>query len=279
MGPNIFEYTNYRDFLKAYYAYAKEKINNFSHRYFGMRVGFTSPNFLQRIMNGDRNLTKDYVPKFARAMGLTKKEQQYFDVLVSFNQAKTPEAKRYYLELIHNLKKGRISTELSDEQYEYVSRWYYPVIREMVMLTDFQEDPKWICAALDNKITHKQVSDAICTLLKLGLLRRDTEGRLAHAETHVATSHDVQDICTYSFHQQILSLAKEALSTVKAENREFSGVTLTISQKQFNEIRDKMREFENSIINYVEHNPDVPETVCQLNLTFFPFTVANNGGK
>lgn len=279
MELNIFEYTNYREFLKAYYAHAKKKMGSFSYRYFGLKAGFASPNLLLRIIGGERNLTKDFVPKFAEAMGLSKKEQQYFDSLVSFNQAKTPESKRYYLELLHNLKKGSISSTISDDQYEYVSRWYYPVIREMVVLPAFSDDPKWIRNALSNKITCREITEAIETLLRLGLLKRDEAGKLVQSEAHVRTTPEVSATGSYVFHQQMLSLAKEALKLVNSENREVSGVTMTISRKQLSEIKSKIREFENTIVQYLADNPDVPETVFQMNTMLFPCTSVPNGGK
>jgi uncharacterized protein (TIGR02147 family) len=277
MELNIFEFTNFRDYLKAYYEFAKGQVENFSYRYFGLKAGFSSPNLLLRIIKGERNLSKDFIPKFAEAMGLSKKEQQYFDALVSFNQAKTPEAKRYYLELIHNLKKGSISTQISDDQYEYVSRWYYPVIREMVTLPDFSEDIKWLKFKLGNRLTCTEITEAIETLTRLGLLKRDEAGRLVQSEAHVKTSAEIADTGSYVFHQQMLSLAKDALKMVEAENREFSGVTMTISKKQLHEIKTKIREFENAIVQYLADNPDIPETVFQMNTILFPCTATPKG--
>lgn len=279
MGLNIFDYSNYRDFLRDYYNHSKETNSRFSFRYFGLKAGFSSPNFLQRIIKGDRNLSKDFVPKFSAAMGLNKKEQQYFDALVSFNQAKAPEAKRYYLELLHNLKKKGISSHISDDQYEYVSRWYYPVIREMVTLPDFRDDPKWIRARLGNRLKAKEIEDALCTLLRLGLLKRNDNGRLTQAEAHIRTDGDIKDTGSYSFYQQMLTLAKEALASIGADGREFSGVTMTISKRQFGEIRAKIREFQTHIVQYIADNPDVPESVFQLNLMLFPCTMKANGGS
>lgn len=279
MELNIFEYSNYRDFLKDYYVHTKRVNNNFSHRSFGRKAGFSSPNFLQRIIKGDRNLTKDYIPKFSEALGLDKKEQQYFDALVSFNQAKGPEAKRYYLELLHNLKKGSISSRISDAQYEYISKWYYPVIREMVVMYDFKDDPKWIRKKLRNKLTEREIEEALNTLQRLGLLNRCGDGRFVQTEAHIGTEDEVAHTGAYAFHQQVLSIAKEILATIDAESREFSGVTMTISKKQFREIKRKIHEFKNNIVQYIADNPDIPETVFQLNLMLFPFTTNGNGGR
>lgn len=278
MTLNIFEYTNHREFLNDYYAHAKATTKNFSYRYFGMKAGFSSPNLLQRIIKGDRNLSKDFIPKFATAMGLSKTEQRYFDALVSFNQAKTPEAKRYYLELLHNLKKKSASQTITDDQYEFISRWYYPVIREMVVLPWFKEDPRLIRKHLGNRLKKRDIEEAIETLLRLGLLSRNESGRLIQSESNITTEPELTTTGAYVFHQQMLTLAKDALRNVPADQRNFSGVTMTISKKQLREIKAKIREFENSIVQYITDNPDIPESVFQMNMALFPCTTTSNGG-
>lgn len=283
MKPNVFEYSNYREFLKDYYNYSKVTNENFSYRYFAQKAGFSSSNFLYLIIEGDRNLTKDFVPKFSNAIGFSKGEQQFFDTLISFNQAKTPEAKKYYLELLHNLKREKVGVLLSDAQYEYISTWYYPVIREMALLTDFTEDPVWIKSQLANKVTSSQVQDAISILFRLGLFKKDESGRTVQSEAHISTENEVAHAAAYSFHQQMLSIAKEILETLAAEKREISGVTMALSKKQFDEIKSRVHDFEDSIIRYLADNPETPEAVYQINVQLFPVTgvpsANGNGGK
>lgn len=272
MELNIFTYTNYRDFLKDYYDSSKENNKNFSYRYFAKKAGFTSSNFLYLVIHGKRNLTKDYVPKFASAMGLSKLEQRYFEALTSFNQAKSPEAKRYYLELLYNLKRNQTGKLLNDQQYEYISNWYYPVIREMVLLPSFKENPTWIRKELGGRVSTRQIRDALETLIRLDLVRRNEEERLVQTDQHVVTEEEVMHAAAHSFHQQMLSLAKEVLKTVAGDEREISGVTMALSPKQFKEIKRMIHEFEDKILNYLSTDPDMPEKVYQINMQLFPVT-------
>ena len=269
MELNIFKYSNYREFLKAFYTAEKEVNEKFSYRYFAQKAGFTSSNFLYLIITGKRNLSKDFIPKFSKALGLNKKEQQYFETLVSFNQAKTPEAKRYYMELLNLFSKDKTGKILKEEEYEYFSNWYYPVIREMVLLPHFEKNPKWIKKQLNNHVTIKQVNDALDTLMRLGLIKRDDTGRMVQADTHLITEDDVMHTAAYSFHQQVLSLAKHVLANTPGDKREISGITMALSKKQFQEIRRKVRDFEDHILKYLTDNPDVPNSVFQCNIQLF----------
>lgn len=279
MKPNIFEYSNYRDYLRGYYDYAKKEKSNFSHRYFLIKAGFTSPNFLHLVMGGKRNLTKNSILPFAKALELSKKEQQYFEILVSFNQAQNSEVKKYYMELLHNLKKEKTGRIIKDEQFIYISNWYYPVIREMVALPNFTEDTEWIKKQLKNKVTCKDVRDAIDTMLNLGLLKREADGRLRQADTHLVTEDEVFHTALYSVHQELLTIAKEVLATTKGPEREISGVTMAVSPKQFTEVKKMIHDFQDQILRYLSNNEDLPESVCQLNMQFFHIIEQGSGGK
>lgn len=276
---NIFEYTDYRKFLKDFYNQSKKANNAFSYRVFARKAGFSSSNFLYLIIEGKRNLTKEYILKFSNAIGLNNKEQQFFDALVSFNHAKDAEARRYYLELLYNLRKSKTGTLLTDAQYEFISTWYYPVIRELLALPDFKEDRAWIKKKLCNRVKGRQIDEAISTLIRLGLIQRDENRKLIPTEAHIITEDEVENVAAYKFHQQMLTLSKECLQQTEQHEREISGLTMAISEKVFQEVKRKIHEFEDEIIRLVANNEDDPERVYQLNLQLFPLTNGKNGGK
>lgn len=276
---NIFEYSDYREFLKAFYTTKKDEESGFSYRSFSMKAGFASPNIYHLVMHGKRNLTEESAIAFANTMELGKKEQQYFKILVSFNQARTPESRRYFMELLHNLKKDKLGTQLKHDQIEYVSNWYYVAIRELVYLPHFKEDPAWIRRQLENRITVKQAKDGIEKLLNLGLIKRDENGKLMQSDEMVATECEMSKAAVYSFHQQMLSLAKDVLAGATRNNHEISGTTMAVSERQFSEIKKMVHEFHESVQRYISKNPDVPQDIFQLNIQFFPLTTDDDNGK
>lgn len=278
MTPNIFNYTNFRIFLKDSYVSMKENRQGFSHRMFAKKAGLSSPSCLHKVINGDRNLSKDSIQKFSIALGLSKQEQQYFNALVSFNTAKTPEAKRYYLELLNNLRKRRAGEPLTDEKFEYCSNWFYPAVRELVALPDFSENPAWIRARLGGKISSKQALDAIAALERLGMISRDENGRYQQTDKLVTTDDDVAHTAACFFHQQVLHVANDTIFVTPPDQREIQGITMAVSKRQFKEIQNKMREFYDNIMNYLEMNADVPEDVMQMHMMCFPVTAGLNGG-
>lgn len=270
--PDIFEYDDFRPYLKDLYLYTKRINPKFSYRLFAKRVGIPSSAYLPLLIDGRRNLVNGNITRVALAFRLTKEEHQYFEALVQFSQAKDQETRRYYSELLRNIRKDKVGRPLSDEKYEYVSRWYYPAIRELAFLPGFTDDPPWIRRMLKNRISLHQAKEAVEVLLRLGLIAKDEGGRHRQTDAGLITDDDIVHAAAYAFHQQMLSLAKETLSTAQQHEREVTGITMALSSRQYGEVKRIIRDFQQSIARYITSNPDVPEAVYQLNTQLFSLT-------
>src|SRR5687767_5975132 len=95
---SVFEYDNYRVFLKDVYEHARKLDKKYSYRYFAKIAGFQTSNFMMLVIKGQRNLTKDSAEKFAKGLKLSKEEKEFFKNLVFFNQASNHEEKSHYAE-------------------------------------------------------------------------------------------------------------------------------------------------------------------------------------
>ena len=66
--PNIFEYYDYRLFLRDLVEYERKRNPVFSNRYIVRRAGFKSPTALKHVIDGKRNLSLESANKFASAL-------------------------------------------------------------------------------------------------------------------------------------------------------------------------------------------------------------------
>jgi len=89
---SIFEYDDYRAYLRDLYEHLKKTGTHFSYRSFSSKAGFRSPNILKLVIDGKRNLSPQSVQKFARALNLKKDEAEFFRILVNLNQAGSVDA-------------------------------------------------------------------------------------------------------------------------------------------------------------------------------------------
>src|SRR3954471_936193 len=94
-SPDIYQYLDFRLFVRDYCSRQKSHRSSFSQRVFAQSAGIpmASSSFLPAVIAGKRNLSANYRLKFAKALGLDSKEMLFFELLVQFNQAKTMEEK------------------------------------------------------------------------------------------------------------------------------------------------------------------------------------------
>lgn len=80
--PKIFDYHDYRIFLKDFFDYSKEKNGKFSFRFFAQRAGFNSGSILKLVIDGKKNLTNESINKISNGFKLKKREYEFFEKLV-----------------------------------------------------------------------------------------------------------------------------------------------------------------------------------------------------
>jgi uncharacterized protein (TIGR02147 family) len=284
-GPvHIFDYLDYRLFLRDFYLAQKAKSSAFSHRAFSRRAGLRSSNYLSLVTKGARDLSSAMAPRFARACGLAKREADFFCELVGYGQAKTTEEKQRVYERLARYRKFREAHRLAEEQTEYHAHWYMPALRELASLPGFHEDPRWIAAILEPPISERQALDALDTLQRLGLLVRDARGKLRQAQALVTTGPGPLGHQIFVYHHGMIDLAKRALDHLPRDERDISSLTLCVAEATLPRLKQRVREFRQELLQLAELE-GAPERVVQLNFQLFPLSrraaakAANSVGK
>lgn len=272
--PNIFSYRDYREFLGAVYSHRKKSEYGFSYRSFAKKVGSTAPNYLKLVTDGQRNLTSEMADRFALALGLQQQEAHYFCDLVAFNQANTAlERERCYLRL-QQYKRYRNAYRLDAAHAAYHSQWYIPAIRELVLCKGFDEDPRLIARSLQPSITTRQAQQALSVLADLGFLVRDSTGQLAQHEPLLTTGDDKplgHHIVT--FHRTMMNKACEALDTIPREDREVAALTLSLTTKQAELVKQRLYQLRQELLQTIsDDEQDSPDRVFQINFQMFPLS-------
>lgn len=269
--PSLFNYEDYRKFLADWFLWMKETKGGFSHRAFSRWAGFKSPNQLLLVIEGKRNIPLSSINKYLRVLKLKAGEKRYFELLVKFNQCKDMREKtEYFHELsAYWLKKG---TVLEEDQYEYLSHWYYTAIREMVTLKDFRENGQWISKKLDGLITSEQAQQAVGVLLKLGLLKRGKNRKLIQASHYITTGNEVDSVGAYLFHEQMIRLALASLREKSSDERNLTSLTFTLRKTDYEMIVSETNAYRKRLIAALGNRDDVnsDEELYQLNIHLFP---------
>ena len=267
--PSIYDYVDYRAFLSDSLAHIQTRNSKYSATAYVRQAGFgeNSRGYFNLIMNGKRNLSSSTILGFAKTLKLNEKETFHFENLVHYNQANTEKEKSLYFERINKNMKGKTSKafELLRSQYNYFTNWYMVALRELVSLDSFREDYDFISKKLRNKVSKKEIVEAINDLIKLGLLERNEKGILVQADKLVNfTDSSMNYTVVNALHTQFLDKAKETLNEDAYENRSASCVVIATDKENFNKIREEIKAFREHILNkYATTNDNVN---CVLNL-------------
>lgn len=265
---SLFAYTDYRAYLKDYFAHKKAQNSNFSLKIIADRAGFKARDYFWRVMNGTRNLSQSGCFKLSEAVQLSEKETEYFINLVSFNQAETPREKEFfYLKMSDICKHGK-QQKLRNDQFEYFSEWYYSALRSLLPVVNFNNDYTAIGKFLSPPLSAAQVEKAITFLLDLKLLERDDSGNYRVAASQLSAGEEVTSVATMRFHKQTLDLARQALETSPCDERDITGVTMSLSRQGFEKIRDEIAALRKKVMSIAEQDCN-EDQVFQLNLHLF----------
>jgi len=269
---SVFDYLDYRAFLRAYYAQAKQSRAGFSFRTFSKRAGLRSPNFLKLVIDGERNLGRDASPKFADALGLVGSERDFFLDLVAFDQAADVAEKNRVFERLAACRRFREARRIDRLVHEYLSHWYHPAIRELVGAPDFQEEPRWIAKRLSPPLKERQAAQSLALLLELGLVVRDPgTQKLGLGEPTLTTEHEVSSLGVANFHRQMMERASESIDRIPPAERDFAALTVRVSPRLVTEVKERVHRFRESLAELCDSAPE-GTMVYQLNLQWFPLT-------
>ena len=276
MMVNLFEYQNYRDYLRAYYNEQKLARKSFSYRSFSKKAGIQAPSFLFYVIEGKRNLTKNSLVKISTAIDHTREEADYFENLVFFNQATTIHDKTLYYSRLVEVTKPVQAQLISTDRYEYYSKWYHSVIREVVTFVDFKGDYSLLASLLNPKVMAAEAKESVALLEKLGFIERDEEG-LYHQTANVIKNHPVpaESFIVEKFQMEMLKLAMQSYDRIPVYDRMSSSTTFSISRETFDLFKMKAREFRKELAEIARLDSS-QENVYQMTMNLFPVCKRGN---
>jgi uncharacterized protein (TIGR02147 family) len=275
MNKTVFDYIDYTEFLNDAVKSTKERKPIFSQRYIAQSLGLRSSGYFLYILQGKRKLSEELALRTAQLFKLNKRETEYFLLLVSYARAKSHLEKQFLFERIA-LARRKAPRIVEPGQYNYYEKWYYLAIREYVALHSFSDDFEGLARGLSPSITSAQAKEAVDTLEKIGLIKRNAQGLYERAEAVTTTGNTWQSETIHNLQQQFLDISKEALECLPKEKRDFSNCTVSMSLETFEIVRKKISEVRNQILDLARTDTN-PQAIYQINFQAFPLHVKDKG--
>jgi uncharacterized protein (TIGR02147 family) len=229
--PELFDYTDYRAFLRDYFAHQKQTNPVFSHQFFARKARIRSSGFMLHVMKGERNLTKAVLLKVAKALDLTPHQTEYFDALVSFNQAAGIDEKNFFFARMAEKRRAVRAGTVEENQYELYSRWYHTVLRELITLVPDNTDAAKLSRLLVPAITPAEVRRSLRLLGALGLIEEHEDGTYRQTDPFIRGGGALRRIALVNFQRAMLEIAAQARNNFPEREIDMSTVTVTMSEE------------------------------------------------
>jgi len=279
--PQIGDYLNYRDFLRAFYLYKREVTKDNHRRYnysfFSAAADIRSPNYLRLIIEGQRNLSEEMAFKFARAMQLNKEATDEFVLMVLYGQESDPMLRNQYLKALSDfrLQKSLKLGVIDKKTLEKFPNWIGWILFSLHDQEDARFTPSALKHLLRNKASETEIQNALNKLLESGELVLDSStGEIKKGRKQLDPSEDIPVDLIRRLQTQLMSLGLESLFQDSPVDREFGTLTLSLTKKEFEELRFQLRKFRKQIHkdNSIQRMQSKGERVYQMNLQLYPVT-------
>lgn len=265
----IYEYDNYRKFLKDYFEEQKKARKKFTQRYFAQKAGFSAHNYCARVVDSKRNLSYNAVQKIIKALEISGKKAKFFENLVLYNQAESFEDKERYHAILNGFKKSVQLEDLTRQQFRFYEEWYYPVIRELLVFGDWQGDYQKLAKLIYPPITAKDAQSAVETLLQMELVKKDAEGKFL-LKKDFTTAVSVPEFFKRKYRRDILKNGTLAADDIPKERRETIISTFSIGKTDYEKIKNIIDKASDDILDTVSSSEDKKNAVYNVVFNLFP---------
>jgi uncharacterized protein (TIGR02147 family) len=264
-------YVDAKAYLAAVYQALKEKLERYSYIRFTEDMGFGACNAMYLIIRGQRPLTVKGAAKIIAALGLKGVERRYFLKLVeALNPTGSPDRDAAFDDLVE-LKAQAVPTTLDRDQLQFYNEWRHAVILELLSLPDAPTEPAGIGQAIVPPVTELKVKASLELLAKLGHIAYDKkQGRWAPTQETLSTGNEVYGLAVMRYHQQMIALAKDALTDVAPLERDISAVTIALPLERLDELKERIQAFRKEILELSAAGGASADGIVQVNIQMFP---------
>ncbi|MGA2505851.1 MAG: TIGR02147 family protein [Chitinispirillaceae bacterium] len=265
---NIFEYFDYRHFLKDFYEQEKKSKPWFSYRYISSKVNL-NPGYIVKVFQGKIHLGLKNVQAFADLMTLEEKERNYFTELVLFGRAKNQNEIEQRFERLQSIKGIRFRT-IADSKSDFFAQWHHMAVRSLLSIYPFEgKNYRALASMLSPKITAKEARASVRLLEKLKMIVRGEDGIYRVTEQFISTGDRWTSAVIRNYQKKNIELSVAALEHHPKELRDISSVTMTLPIKDIDLIRERVRQFRQELL-LMSQDSKSDDAVMQLNIQLFP---------
>lgn len=268
----IYNYYDYRLFLKDYYQEKKEETPHFSYRYISQKVKMDS-SYIIKVLQGNLHISTKKIDLLCKLCELNKKESLYFENLVYFCKAKTEKERKLYFEKLLS-QSSSSQKKLENKQYKFFQKWYYSATWSLLNFFEFKGDFEDLSIMHAPTISVKEAKESVKLLLDLKLISKDSNDQYKVTDQNITTGSEWSSIAISQYQQEMINKAGEALERFQKEERNISTVTMNLPDNILSIVEELTFNYRKSLIQLANNceNDNFKNRVYQLNIQLFPLS-------
>lgn len=266
LAPQIKNFLDYREFLRAWYDFQKSENPHFSYAVWANKAGFKSRSFIRLVMLGKRALGVDSIPLMLKSLGLHGDDSKYFTNLVYYSYANNFESRDHYFNEILKLSKG--ASSLVKDSYRFLAHPKTTRVHLLINLKGFNATIENLAHSLDLSIS--EVKDILENLVQLGLANQDKEQVWRGAIENIKLPEELGNLALQSFHSHSLKEAQSAIQ-LSPSVRHYESLTFFLDSSQYIEATNELKQFTNYMARkYQSASNSHSSKIYQINLNLIP---------
>lgn len=264
---NVFEYSIYRAFLKAWLDAAKaHKTSNLSRLAESIGV---HPTFLSHVLAGDKDLSLEQASLMSEHFGFTRLEQEYFFVLIQLERAGHEKLRQYWQEKKRSIEaeKNRLSQRFDPHQQLtleqkaiFYSSWKYAAIWSSTAIEDGQTLDE---IAERFKMGRENAAEVVQFLLQSGLCS-EVAAVYSIGKVHIHVPNESPLVVKHHTNWRMRAVHKMDERDV---DELFFTSPMSVAKTDFAIMREKLNSLIKDVVDVAKVSK-AEEVVC-LNIDFF----------
>lgn len=239
--------------------------SNFSIRQRVRNITGCSPALVSQVLAGNRRLTRDQLPSFAKLFKLNNFEFDFIDKNLSSSNLDS-----------NFIEKFKDSAPKKRETKNHIlSSWLNLYVKDLVSLKGFSLKPPVLHKMLLGLASPEKIEKSILFLLREGFWRRTVTDQVVAEEDVLVSTNEIPNEKIREFHKQALKIALRGLDIFPADRRKASTVLVSLNKEKLPELRSLIDAFQNQLLKFIEDNPKGCDDLIQVAIHLTPVGTKN----
>lgn len=264
---NVFMYFDYREYIRDVLETLQK--DGLSLRAIQESAGLSGSAFFTRILDGSRPLSTANAKTLVTAWGMGEDEAEYFMDMVKFGNERDVDRREGHLKKLLAVRSRNREYALQDSTLKFFSKWYYPVLRDLLPLVPAGTSAERIGRMFTPALRAPQVQSGIDYLVEAGFVAIGEDGKYAVTSPVVSTPPRVRSTILRKYHLKNLEINAEVYDSFTSDDRSITSVTCSLSKEGFEKVREEIAALREKILAIAREDKS-PDRVCHVGFQLVP---------